>query len=99
LNLAYIEATPKQPFSHAPSTPTKMETSSNSKGSSHSNGLTQRQKDLLEALIDEPAVRKAYLQKLMNDDNASDVSDKGSSSASTIKPTCHLQDSQDPYEY
>jgi len=29
----------------------------------------------------------------------STTSDKASSSSSTAKPTCDLQDSQDPYEY
>ena len=77
-----------------PPTPTKMETSSSTNGSSHSNGLSQQQKHLLEALEDEPMVRKAYLQNLMNEDNACGVSDKASSSASTTKPACDLQDSQ-----
>ena len=61
--------------------------------------MTQRQKDLLEALKDEPALRKAYLQKLINEDNSSDVSDKASSSASTTKPACDQQDLQDPNEF
>jgi len=60
-NLAQIEAPPKQPSSLAPPILAKMETSSSTKGSSHSNGLTQQQKDLLEALKDEPTLRKAYL--------------------------------------
>ena len=98
-NLAQIEAPPKQPSSLAPPTPAKMETSFSTKGSSHSTGLSQQEKDPLKALKDEPALRKAYLQKLMNDDNDSDVSNKASSSASTTKPAYDLQDSQDPYEF
>jgi len=66
-NLAQIVTPPKQP-ALAPPTPTKMETSSSTKGSSHSSGLTQRQKDLLEALKEELALHKAYLQKLMAED-------------------------------
>ena len=62
-----------------------------------SKGLTQRQKDLLEALKDEPLLQKAYLQKLMNEDST--ASDNASSPASTTKPKiCDLQDSQDPYD-
>ena len=76
-----------------------METSTSTKGSSHSSVLTQRQKDLLEALKDEPTLRKAYLQKLMNEDDASDDSVKASSLASTTKPACDLQDSLHPYEF
>jgi len=98
-NLAQLEAPPKHSSSLATSTLIKMETSTSTKGSSHSHGLTQKQKDLLEALKDEPALQKAYLRKLMNDDNDSDDNDKAISSASTTKPTCNLQDSQDPYEF
>ena len=61
--------------------------------------MTQWQKDLIEARKDEHALRKAYLQNLMSEHNASDVSDKAISSASTTKPACDLQDSQDPYEF
>ena len=97
-NLAQIEAPPKQPALAQP-TPSKMETSSSTKRSSHSSGLTQRQKDLLEALNEEPVLRKVYLQKFMAEDHTSDHSDKAGSSASTTKSADELQDSQDPYEY
>ena len=76
-----------------------METSSSTKGLSRSNGLTRRQKDLLKALKDEPTLRKAYLQSLMNEDNAFNISDKASSSASTTKPAYDQQDLQDPNEF
>jgi len=44
-----------------------------------------------------PSLRKAYLQKLMDED--SDASDKANSIGSTTKPkTKDLQDSLDPYD-
>ena len=63
---------------------------------SKSKGLTQKQRDILEVLKDDPAIRQIFLQNLH--DNV--VTDDNSSSAeSTTKPRIEdLQDSQDPYD-
>jgi len=58
----------------------------------------QRQKDLLEGLKNEPALRKAYLQKIVNEDQNSDDSDEASLTDSIMRPkTCDPQDSNDLY--
>jgi len=74
-----------------------MDTLSSTRCSSKTKVLTQKQKDLLEALKNEPSLRKAYLQKLIGKD--SDASDRVISIASTTKSKSYdLQDSQDPYD-
>jgi len=90
-NLQQIKATKQteKASSIRPFTPSKMETSSNTKGSSKAKGFIQK----LEIIKDEPDLQKIYLQKLMNDH--SNVSEP----ASTTKPkTCDLQDLQDTYD-
>ena len=75
------------------STPTKMEVSSSST-KSKSKGLTQKQRDILEVLKDDPAIRQIFLQKLLDNDDSDDIS---SSAESATKPKIEdPQDSQDP---
>ena len=85
----------KKDIACGPSTPTKMEVSSSST-KSKSKGLTQKQRDILEVLKDDPAIRQIFLQNLLDND----VTDDNSSSAkSATEPKIEdLQDSQDPYD-
>ena len=63
---------------------------------SKSKGLTQKQKDILEVLKDDPGIRQIFLQKLLDNDVTNDNS---SSAESATKPIIEdLQDSQDPYD-
>ena len=69
---------------------------SNSSTKSISKGLTQKQRDILEVLKDDPAIKQIFLWKLLD----IDVTDDNSSWAeSASKPRIEgSQDSQDPYD-
>jgi len=70
-----------------------MEVSSSST-KSKSKGLTQKQRDILEVLNDDPTMRQIFLQKLLDNDDSDDIS---SSAESATKPKIEdPQDSQDP---
>jgi len=63
-------------------------------------GLTQKERDLLEYLKDDPTMRQVVLQKIMDKKgNSNDDETVSSAASSSPKPgdPC-LQDSQDPYE-
>ena len=72
-----------------------MEVSSSST-KSKSKGLTQKQRDILEVLKDDPAIGQIFLQNLLDNDVTGDNS---SSVESATKPRIEdLQDSQGPYD-
>ena len=77
-----------------PSTPQKKKKSPAS--SSKNKGLSQKEKDVLEFLKDDPEMRKIFLQKIL--DKANDSDDDASSTASNNKKHDMYQDSQDPYD-
>jgi len=83
-----------------PSTPTKRESSSSST-KSKAKGLSQKERDLLEYLKDDPNMRQIVLQKILDKKGDSDDDEIVSSAASSSPPKpgdpC-FQDSQDPYE-
>ena len=74
--LQNIHSFDEKDVARGPSTQTKMEVSSSST-KSKSKGLTQKQRDILEVLKDDPAIRQISLQKLLDND----VKDDNSSSA------------------
>jgi len=85
----------------APSTPTKKEksSSSSSKTKEKGKGLSQKEKDLLAYLTDDPDIKKIVLQKILDKQGGSDDDDTVSSAASSASPKPDdLQDSQDPYK-
>ena len=77
-----------------PSTPQKKKESPAS--SSKNKGLSQKEKDVLEFLKDDPEMRKIFPQKIL--DKANDFDDDASSTASNNKKHNMYQDSQDPYD-
>ena len=79
-----------------PSTPQKKESSSSSTKAKRK-GLSQKEKEVLEYLKDDPAMRQIFLQKILD---KADDSDDASSTASNHKnkPDDLYQDSQDPYD-
>jgi len=93
-NLHHFEKTTKI----TPTTPTKKDSSSSST-KSKAKGLSQKEKDLLEYLKDDPEMRQIVLQKILDKTGDSDDDETVSLAASSSppKPTnpC-LQDSQDP---
>jgi len=85
----------------APATPTKKEksSSSSSKTKVKGKGLSQKEKDLLAYLKDDPDMKQIVLQKILDKQGDSDDDDTVSSTASSAPPKPDdLQDSQDPYE-
>ena len=56
---------------------------------------SQKQRDILELLKDDPVMRIAYIQKFMIDDG---LDDDSSLRSSTKRKDCALQDSQEPYD-
>ena len=82
----------------APATPTKKEKSLSSSSKTKVKGLSQKEKDLLEYLKDDPNMKQIVLQKILDKLGESD-DDTVSSAASSSPPKPEdLQDSQDPYE-
>jgi len=86
----------------APITPikkeSKQEKSSSSSTKSKARGLSQKERDLLEYLKDDPSMKQIVLQKIL--DKQTNVDDDTVSSASSSSPPKpeDFQDSQDPYE-
>jgi len=86
----------------APTTPTKKEVkrekSSSSSTKTKAKGLSQKERDLLEYLKDDPSMKQIVLQKIL--DKQGDFDDDTISSAASSSPPKpeNLQDSQDPYE-
>ena len=82
----------------APATPTKKEKSLSSSSKSKARGLSQKEKDLLEYLKDDPNMKQIILQNILDKQGDSN-DDTVSSTASSSPPKPEdLQDSQDPYE-
>ena len=86
----------------APATPTKKEgkreKSSSSSTKNKAKGLSQKERDLLEYLNDDPSMKQIVLQKILDKQGDSD-DDTISSAASSSPPKPEdLQDSQDPYD-
>jgi hypothetical protein len=80
-----------------PSTPQKKKESPDSSSRRKNKGLSQKEKDVLEFLKDDPAMRQIFLQKIL--DKANDSDDEVSSTASNVKQNDDMyQDSQDPYD-
>ena len=84
------------PIKIGPSTPQKKESSSSSTKAKQK-GLSQKEKEVLEYLKDDPAMRQIFLQKILD---KADDSDDASSTASNPKNKIDdlYQDSQDPYD-
>ena len=76
-----------------PSTPVKKESPASSK--SRNKGLSQKEREVLEYLKDDPEMRQIFLQKIL-DKACSD--DEASSTASNVQQNDIYQDSQDPYD-
>jgi len=82
----------------APVTPTKKEKSSSSSTKTKARGLSQKEKDLLKYLKDDPNMKQIVLQKILDKQGDSD-DDTVSYAASSSPPKSEdLQDSEDPYE-
>ena len=76
-----------------PSTPVKKESPASSK--SRNKGLSQKEREVLEYLKDDPEMRQIFLQKIL-DKASSD--DDASSKESNVKQYDMYQDSQNPYD-
>jgi len=86
----------------APATPTKTESKKEKRSSSSTKtktkGLSQKERDLLEYLKDDPSMKQIVLVKILDKQRDSD-DDTVSSAASSSPPKPEdLQDSQDPYK-
>jgi len=81
-----------------PSSPQKKESPSSSTKTKRK-GLSQKEKEVLEYLKDDPPMRQIFLQKILDKADDSDA-DEVSSTASNNdnKNNDMYQDSQDPYE-
>ena len=85
----------KKDVDRGPPSPTKMEVSSSST-KSKSKRLTQKQRDILDVLKDDPTIKQIFWQKLLDNDVTYDNS---SSTESATKPRIEdLKDSQHPYD-
>ena len=83
-----------------PSTPQKNDSPTTST-KARAKGLSQKEKDILELLKDDPHMRQIFLQKILDKTNDSD-DENISSAASSAKPQPQrqddYQDSQDLYD-
>ena len=88
--------------SKAPLTPSKKEIkseqSSSSSTKSKAKGLSQKERDLLEYLKDDPSMKQIVLQKILDKQGHSADDTASSASSSSPKNLEDFQDSQDPYE-
>ena len=87
----------------APLTPSKKEVkteqSSSSSTKSKAKGLSQKERDLLEYLKDDPNMKQIVLQKILDKQGHSDDETASSASSSSPQKFEDFQDSQDPYEF
>ena len=87
----------------APLTPSKKEVktdqSSSSSTKSKAKGLSQKERDLLEYLKDDPNMKQIILQKILDKQSNSDDETASSASSSSPQKFEDFQDSQDPYEF
>jgi len=112
-NVAYFCKTGKRKFTlhnvHlfektkvAPATPaqkyTKKEHSSSSSTKPKNKGLSQKERDLLEYLKDDPGMKQIVLQKILDKQTNSDEDTVSSAASSSPPKPEDFQDSQDPYE-
>ena len=77
--------------------PIKKESSSSST-KTKANGLSQKEKELLEYLKDDPDMRQVVLQKILDKQGDSDDETVSSAASSSPPKPEDLQDSQDLYE-
>jgi len=86
----------------APATPSKQDVkkqkSSSSSAKIKTKGLSQKEKDLLEYLKDDPGIKQIVLQKILDKHCNSDEDTVSSAASSSPPKSDDLQDSQDPYE-
>jgi len=86
----------------APVTPSKKEVkqekSSSSSTKSKAQGLSQKERDLLEYLKDDSSMKQIVLQKILDKQKNSDDDTVSSASSSAPPKDEDFQDSQDPYE-
>ena len=86
----------------APVTPSKkegkQEKSSSSSTKSKVRGLSQKERDLLEYLKEDPSMKQIVLQKILDKQTNSDDDTVSSASSSAPPKPEDFQDSQDPYE-
>jgi len=80
-----------------PSTPIKKESPSLSTKAKHK-GLTQKEKDVLEYLKDDPPMRQIFLQKILAKTDDSDDDEVSSTASNNARRNDIYQDSQDPYD-
>jgi len=111
-NVEYFSKTNKKKFTlhslhlfekpqFASTAPTKKEKSSlpSSKTKAKGKGLSQKEKDLLPYLKDDPDMKQIVLQKILDKQGDSDDDDTVSLAASSAPPNPDdLKDSQDPYK-
>ena len=89
------------PKAIAPATPSKKESKEQSSSSSTKlkpKGLSQKERDLLEYLKDDPSMKQIVLQKILDKQVDSDDETMSSASSSSPPKPEDFQDSQDPYE-
>ena len=86
----------------APITPSKKESkhqkSSSSSTKTQARGLSQKERDLLEYLKDDPTMKQIVLQKILDKQTNKDDDTVSSASSSAPPKPEDFQDSQDPYE-
>jgi len=112
-NVAYFCKTGKRKFTlhnvHlfeqtkvAPATPaqkeTKKEHSSSSATKPKNKGLSQKERDLLEYLKDDPGMKQIVLQKILDKQTNSDEDTVSSAASSSPPKPEDFQESQDPYD-
>jgi len=76
----------------------KMEKSSSSSTKTKAKGLSQKERDLLDYLKDDPDMKQIVLQKILNKQGDSDDETVSSAASSSPPKPEDFQDSQDPYE-
>jgi len=86
----------------APATPTKKdvkrEKSSSSSTKTKTKGLSQKERDLLEYLKNDPSMKQTVLQKILDKQGNSDDDTVSSAALSSPPKPEDLQNSQDPYD-
>ena len=80
-----------------PSTPIKKESPSLSTKAKNK-GLTQKEKDVLEYLKDDPPMRQIFLQKILAKADDSEDDEASSTASNNARRNDIYQDSQDPYD-
>jgi len=76
----------------------KQEQSSSSSTKTKKKGLSQKERDLLEYLKDDPGMKQIVLQKILDKKDDSDDETVSSAASSSPPKPDDYQDSQDPYD-